>query len=432
MSTSHPTPSCPAPGCHRPLRPCSSASAHSQSQLLATRTSESVSQGVRLLPPVTTDRPSVQPTVIKKVQQVLFEFFSKPMTAKKVMLAASAQPWGQKRTTLTQELIRRLLNCSKGLSCATKKKHLDNFMQLLKNSGYSQKFRAEILKSGLKGYSKILEAERDGVRPMYRPKGWKESARWLEKRRKKNNWLGLFWKSCIFVPPTPGSELKKQMQAKEEEMRAGGREAYPIKIIETAGKTLEQTLVNTDPFDGNKCTDDKCEPSKNPKNKINCRRNGVGYRVSCLSCLRAGRSSYLECACYYGESAKNMHCRSKEHVTKFNSKSEKIRSESAFYKHLVNSHGGKSPEKNFSDYFEVQIMKAYRKPFTRLVEEGTFISSHKGELLNSKNEWHQAKIVRTTTRVIQGGAELLQPVGRGGGGGQPLGGRVGVARTQGQ
>ena len=266
---------------------------------------------------------------------------------------------------------------------------------------------------------------------MYRPKGWKESARWLERRRKKNNWLGTFWKSCIFVPPTPGSELKKQMQAKEEEMRAGGREAYPIKIIETAGKTLEQTLVNTDPFGGNKCTDDKCEPSKNPKNKINCRRNGVGYRVSCLSCLRAGRSSYLECACYYGESAKNMHCRSKEHVQKFNSKSEKIRSESAFYKHLVNSHGGKSPEKNFSDYFEVQIMKAYQKPFTRLVEEGTFISSHKGELLNSKNEWHQAKIVRTTTRVIQGGAELLQPVGRGGGG-QPLGGRVGAARTQGQ
>ena len=132
------------------------------------------------------------------------------------------------------------------------------------------------------------------------------------------------------------------------------REAYPIKIIETAGRTLEQTLVKTDPFDGNKCTDEKCEPKKNPKNKINCRRNGVSYRVSCLLCLRAGRpsdvSAYLKCACYYGESAKNMHCRSKEHVTKFNSKSEKTKSESAFYKHLVNSHGGKSPEKNFSDY----------------------------------------------------------------------------------
>ena len=155
-----------------------------------------------------------------------------------------------------------------------------------------------------------------------------------------------------------------------------------------------------------------------------------------MLCLRAGRpsdvSAYLKCACYYGESAKNMHCRSKEHVTKFNSKSEKTKSESAFYKHLVNSHGGKSPEKNFSDYFEVQILKAYRKPFTRLVEEGTFISSHEGELLNSKNEWHQAKIVRTTTKVIQGGAEMLHQGGRGGGGVHPLGSRVGAARTQGQ
>ena len=202
----------------------------------------------------------------RNAQQVRFEFFSKPMAAKKVMFASSAQSWGQKRTSLTQELIRRLLNCSKKLSCAARRKHLNNFMQLLKNSGYNQKFRSELLKSGLNGYNKILKAERDGVRPVYRPRGWNKTARWLAKRRKKNNWLGPFLKSCIFVPPTPGSELKKLMQSKEEEMRAGGRETYPIKIIETAGKTLEQTLVNTDPFEGNKCGDVKCVSSQNPKN----------------------------------------------------------------------------------------------------------------------------------------------------------------------
>ena len=49
-----------------------------------------------------------------------------------------------------------------------------------------------------------------------------------------------------------------------------------------------------------------------------------------------------------------------------------------------------------------------------LVEEGTYISNHKGELLNSKNEWHQAKIIRTTTRVVQGGADVLR-----GGRGEP-------------
>ena len=294
-------------------------------------------------------------------------------------------------------------------------------------------------KSGLQGYSKIFKAKKDGVRPVYRPKGWKECARWLEKRRKNRNWLGEFWKSCIFIPPTPGSQLKKLMQEKEAEMRAGGREDFPIKIIETAGKTLERTLVNTDPFDGNKCTDVKCEPNKNPRNKISCRRNGVCYRISCLLCLGAGRPSdvtrYLECACYYGESGKNMHCRSKEHVSKFNSRSEKLRSESPFFKHLMNTHGGKNDDKEFYDYFEVQILKAYKKPFTRLVEEGTFITSHRGELLNSKSEWHQAKVVRTRTEVVQGGAEVVQQRAGGGsqgeGRGRTLGGRVG-ARTQGQ
>ena len=356
------------------------------------------------------------------------------MAAKKVMLASSAQSWGQKRTSLTQELIRRLLNCCKELPCVERRKHLNNFMQLLKNSGYNQKFRSEILKSGLNGYNKILKAERDAVRPTYRPKGWNETARWLAKRRKKNNWLGPFWKSCIFVPPTPGSELKKLMQSKEEEMRAGGRETYPIKIIETAGKTLEQTLVNTDPFEGNKCRDVKCVPSQNPKNKISCRRNGVCYRISCRSCLRAGRpadvTAYLESATYYGESAKNMHCRCKEHESKFNSKSAKTRSESAFHKHLVTAHGERDPEKTFSDYYEVEILKAYKKPFTRLVEEGTYISSHRGELLNSKSEWHQAKVIRTTTRVAQGGAEILQPSGRGEGDQPPR--RRTPARTGGQ
>ena len=117
--------------------------------------------------------------------------------------------------------------------------------------------------------------------------------------------------------------------------------------------------------------------------------------------------------------------------SKFNSKSEKIRAESAFYKHLVNSHEGKSDAKTFSDYFEIKILKAYRKPFTMLVEEGTFISSHKGELLNSKSEWHQAKIIRTTTRVVQGGAESLRQGGGGAGGGGPQGGRSGT-RTWGQ
>ena len=48
-------------------------------------------------------------------------------------------------------------------------------------------FRAEILNFGLKGFDKIVKAEQAGVRPMFRPKGWNETSRWLAKRRKKNH-----------------------------------------------------------------------------------------------------------------------------------------------------------------------------------------------------------------------------------------------------
>ena len=129
------------------------------------------------------------------------------MAPSKVILEYSAQPWSQKRTTLTQELIRRPLNCRKELGCEVKQKCLSIFMQLLSNAGYSKTFRTDILKSGLAGYSKIVDADRAGTRPMHRNKEWRASSRLLEKRDKKNNWLGPFWNSRIFVPSTPGSEL---------------------------------------------------------------------------------------------------------------------------------------------------------------------------------------------------------------------------------
>ena len=215
----------------------------------------------------------------------------------------------------------------------------------------------------------------------------------MDKKKKKSSWLGSY-KSCIFVPPTPGSELKTKLQSIEKDMRPGGRENWPIRIIETSGKTLESVLVKADPFQGNKCLDPKCLPNKNVKNTISCRRNNIGYRIPCKLCP----------ASYLGESGENMHTRAKSHLTKFYSKTKHIRESSAFFKHISNKHGGVREGSTFEDYFDIFIVKAYRKPITRIIEEGVFIINHEGEILNSKTEWHQPKIIRTT--ILQGGAEM--------------------------
>ena len=56
-----------------------------------------------------------------------------------------------------------------------------------------------------------------------------------------------------------------------------------------------------------------------------------------------------------------------------------------------------------------------------------------GGQTSSKSEWHQAKIVRTTTRVIQGGAEVLrQQQGQAADGGAGLGAGQGAGLRAGQ
>jgi hypothetical protein len=88
-------------------------------------------------------------------KQIFYEFFEKPMSSKFVIMKTSAAPLNQKRTVLTQEGIRRLKNCKAELEWEHKTKHLDDFMQNLRNSGYDEEFRLEVLKSTLNGYKKI-------------------------------------------------------------------------------------------------------------------------------------------------------------------------------------------------------------------------------------------------------------------------------------
>ena len=57
---------------------------------------------------------------------------------------------------------------------------------------------------------------------------------------------------------------------------------------------------------------------------------------------------------------------------------------SAFVKHIENTYGGLKAGVKLEDYFEISIIKAYKKPLTRNIEEGTFIINYNGEILNSK------------------------------------------------
>ena len=60
-------------------------------------------------PPVVQGLERPQEPSSRLVQQVNYDFYSKPSAPKTTILSCSANPWQQKRTAFTQEVIRRLL-----------------------------------------------------------------------------------------------------------------------------------------------------------------------------------------------------------------------------------------------------------------------------------------------------------------------------------
>ena len=62
-------------------------------------------------------------------------------------------------------------------------------MLKLKNSGYLTKYRTEILDSALVAYEKMVEADKDGTKPLFRDRNWNREQRNDEK-------ISLYFFSC--------------------------------------------------------------------------------------------------------------------------------------------------------------------------------------------------------------------------------------------
>ena len=103
---------------------------------------------------------------------IMHEYYCKEVSSKMMVHASSAISMKTKRVIITQEILRILLNCSKLLSWEITTKHINEMLKRIQYSGYSKKFRFEVVKSALNAYEKIVEAEKNQERPMYRPKRW--------------------------------------------------------------------------------------------------------------------------------------------------------------------------------------------------------------------------------------------------------------------
>ena len=90
-------------------------------------------------------------------RKLMYNFWEKPMVRNQTIHKESALPENSKIASLTQEVIRRMRNTSELVGNNERIKHLNNFTQKLRNSGYSMEQAERIIWAGVRGYQSALE-----------------------------------------------------------------------------------------------------------------------------------------------------------------------------------------------------------------------------------------------------------------------------------
>ena len=305
-------------------------------------------------------------------RKLMYEYYAKDVSSKSVLNAKSALAWSTKRTVLTQELLRVLMNCSPDLGVERKVIHVETMVLRMQYSGYDHKFRAEVVDSAYKAYEKVKEAVSRAERPLHRPRSWKKAEREKEKTDRKRNWYKRGgYDSVMFIPATPNSELRRILQDE------AGKSRFRIRMVEMAGTSLKRNLQRSDPFRGTSCKRGNCAVCTSGGSG-RCDRNGVVYKITCGECTMN----------YHGETARNAYSRCGEHRDELRRKS----ANSVLWKHCVEKHGGTEPD------FKYHVIKIFgNDTMLRQITEAVMVRSDgKGMAMNNKTEWNQPRVPQVT------------------------------------
>ena len=153
----------------------------------------------------------------------------------------------------TQEVLPVLLNCLEHVPWQQVALHASTMSLRMQFSGYTKKFRHEVIDSALKAYHEIHRKAALGDRPLYRPYEWEREERDRAKQAKVLKWyMRGGYESVIFVPSTQGSELQRKFQTEID------RYGLRIRAVEKAGRTVKSALQRSNPFKSASCGRDDC------------------------------------------------------------------------------------------------------------------------------------------------------------------------------
>ena len=218
--------------------------------------------------------PTLDTAVWWNGKTLMYEFYEKPTVPNRVLQKDTALAESAIRSSLNQEVVRRMLNCSPDLSIVSRREFLSQFSQKLINSGFSVSSARIILVHGMSRYMEILRNSKLPVSsPKYRPihfgKEFNKLERKLKKYTDKSCWydsengsksqwrsqLPVQWKgsrpvqqkvrsmpytSLLQVQNSANSRLFRAVA--QVEPRLAKLSGYQVKISEKGGKYLSKAL----------------------------------------------------------------------------------------------------------------------------------------------------------------------------------------------
>ena len=328
----------------------------------------------------------------RRAWEVIWEYYRKPCATRTLILERSAMSERTKRSTLTQEAIQILRNCSPSLPWTQKAAHLSDFSLRMKISGYNERYRETIIRSAITAWEKQIEKDASGECPLYRQREWKQDERRKKKEYKKTNWFrklgGQTNDFAIFCPASPGSRLATKWKHELEEVRASSGGIVRGYVAEQSGIPLSAMIIDNQLGESDFCTKSDCNPCvSGTTKKLSCRRisrGGMVYTCQCRTCLQ---SEMKKESWYHGRSARCLYTRQGEHIAG----NEAGKVDNPLFKHTQLHHPNQKPE------FVFTAERFFRDATSAQIYEGVCINnspSHEGYLLNSRGEYQQGQVAR--------------------------------------
>ena len=296
--------------------------------------------------------------------KVQYSYFEKPMSSSKVMEKMSAIGERSKVASLSQDLVRRLLNTSITLPQSCINNVIDKYSIKLLNSGYSKPQIHNIITSGLRGFEGKLRKHRSGTVKLHQSAASGKAARNRKKLTGKTDWFrkskkqeeeqdkGMTQRSklcskkvpgmvrgakkstttvmrtttVLFVEQTPRGELAARLRAEEDNLAA--ITGFRVRIVERAGTKILNLLHKSNPWAETACSRENCYPCSTG-DESDCFDRSILYFSSCNTCEKEGKEQV-----YVGESARSSFERGGEHIRDFQKKEE----DSHIYKHMELCH----------------------------------------------------------------------------------------------